>query len=185
MPAINDFGLNVSILNDFLTLEKWIAPDKDEFRKVLGTRIVNHKGLDLSGIHGYLPDTYSDFEVKNVLKCKDNGIVCQAVKGPWKDTKLETAMEQVNLTLNCDNPMNPYLADDNIRLKADDGTELIFTGRWLIRGWKIDLVINHNKNGVNQVEFFRDEIRWVKVPEGSIRADESQEVFTSTYWLPY
>lgn len=185
MPAMNDHGFEVSILNDFLTLDKWVAPNDHEFKKVLGTRIVNPKGLDLSGIHGYLPDTYSDFEVKNVFKDKAKGIVCQAVKGPWKDTKLETAMAQINLTLNIDNPTNPYLSDEHIELKADDGTELVFTGRWLIKGWKIDLVINHNKNGVRQVEFFRDEIRWLKVPDGQLKADDTMEVFTSTYWLPY
>ncbi len=185
MPAINDHGIEVPVVEDFLDLDKWIAPQKHDFRKVLGTRIVNPKGLDLSGIQAYLPDTSSDFSVKNIFKEEDKGTVRQDAKGIWKGSKLDTAMEQLCLTLNLDDEDNPHLIDDDIRVVSDDGVELVFTGNWLVRGWRVDLVVNKNKNGIKEVEFFRDEIRWVRVPEGLVAPDENTETYTSTYWVPY
>lgn len=185
MPAINDHGSRVSIVEDFCNLDAWIAPSAADFRKVMGTRVLNEKALDLSGIHGYIPDTFNDFEVKNIRRSDNANEVSQMVKGPWENTKLQTAMEQLKLELNTDDPDNPYLFDDDIRVESDSGVELAFTGRWFIRGWKIDLVVKKNKNGIKEVEFFRDEIRWVKVPDGEQKADEDLEVFTSAYWVPY
>ena len=94
-------------------------------------------------------------------------------------------MEQLCLTLNLDDEDNPHLIDDDIRVVSDDGVELVFTGNWLVRGWRVDLVVNKNKNGIKEVEFFRDEIRWVRVPEGLVAPDENTETYTSTYWVPY
>lgn len=190
MPGINDHGETVSILEDFRHINKWIATDEHDFRNVTGTRVVNANSLDLAGIQGYIPDTYNDFEVKNVASERTKGGVCQSVKGPWEGTKLQTAMEQLNLTLNCEDEDNPHLEDENVRVISDDGVELVFSGKWLIRGWKIDLVVNKNKNGIREVEFFRDEIHWVKIPDDGIKLlaegdGENTSAYTSTYWIPY
>jgi hypothetical protein len=184
MPAVNDHDEEVSIIEDFLTIDKWVAPAGTDFREIMGTRIVNAKNMDLSGIHGYMPDTYSDFKVKNVLRPNKTMTVCQVVEGPWKDTKMEMAMAQLDLVLNLEDEDNPHLEDENIRVMSGDN-ELVFSGGWMIRGWKIDLVVNKNKNGIREVEFFRDEIRWIKVPEGQCEPDLSLQSFTSTYWVPY
>ena len=187
MPAINDQGEEVSVLEDFMVIDKWVATETDDFRPITGIRIVNTNGLNLSGVHNYLPDTYNDFKVKNVYRDKKVKTVCQTVEGPWKDGKMQLAMEQLNLRLDDHNPDNPHLVDNNVCVRDEDGTELVFSGNWLIKGWIVDLVINHNANGIKEAEFFRDKIRWVKIGDKTtLAADEQQsEAFTSTYWMPY
>ena len=211
MPGINDDGLEVAVVEDFLTLERWLAPDGAEFRPILGKRVVNPKQLRVEELHGYIPDTEHGFAVKNVLKCAKSKTITQQLQGPWNEERMRRAVECLNLKLVTTNPNNPHLIDKDIRVLDEDGYEIEFNGGWLIRGWKIDLSVIENENGVREVEFLRDQIKWVKVDrekagkpalkkaanvslhkeaetmtrQKQLVAKEDELVTTTAYWIPY
>lgn len=194
MPAINDQGKRVPVVEDFTHLSEWIAPNGAEFRKVIETGISNPKNLDMEDLFGYIPNTYSGFAVKNVAKQGSKDEVCQLAQGPWMDNKMETAMLQLDLKLGTNDNNDPILINENVKVLCDRKVELQFTGGWYIRSWKIDLVIKQNDNGIREVQMLRDEVKWVHEEDQhkdhckgdrQLLAATDDTVTTCSYWIPY